>query len=237
VCPSTFEDGALGEAISLGFQEGTAMPYLSATVDGAQGDFLIDTGDRSTLTVFEDFSRKNAIEDHYKNFVNMITGEGVGGPISANVLRLRSFEFGAEKFTDFPTRFPSKADFSVENFAGNLGNGLLGTRNLIFDFPKKVMIILAQSGLGYRQYDRSGLWLVKGQSSFLVRGIVPKSPAGEAGIEVGDEILDVNGISFEHLFLPKVRRTLSSQILPAVNLRVSSKGLVKNVRIQLRDLF
>ncbi len=235
-CPASQEFSGAGQIIPLLFTNGSSMPSVMAKVDGTEGEFLLDTGDRTTLTVFENFSKQNRVEENYAKIINVITGEGVGGPIRADVLRLRSFDLGIENFQNFPTRFPLAKDFSVDGFAGNLGNGLLKTHHLIFDYQRKRMILLEPSGFGYQDYDRSGLWLVTRDDGVHVADVVTGSAAWRSGLTPGDILLDVDGVALDWWALPQLRLRLSSPRVQNLAVRVSRNGQPRDVVLSLFDL-
>lgn len=59
---------------------------IPAAVDGVHGSFIVDTGDRSSLTLFKHFAQAN---NFYRDAPvrNAVTGIGIGGPIYSDVLR------------------------------------------------------------------------------------------------------------------------------------------------------
>ncbi|MGZ3735933.1 MAG: PDZ domain-containing protein, partial [Bdellovibrionota bacterium] len=221
VCPPSHEFSGRGEILPLRLDADTATPVVSARIDGTAGDFIVDTGDRTTLTIFEDFTHRNALKDHYSRIINLITGEGVGGPIRADVLRLASFALGAMLFQDFPTRFPLAADFSAEGYAGSIGDGLLKTHDVVFDYAHGQLILLSPSGLSYQGYDRSGLWLVTNEKGFRVSDVVPQSAAWNAGIRKDDVLVSVGGKNFSQWNLPALREFLASPDAKTVSVRAS----------------
>ncbi|MGZ3672244.1 MAG: PDZ domain-containing protein, partial [Bdellovibrionota bacterium] len=162
-----------------------------------------------------------ALKDHYSRIINLITGEGVGGPIRADVLRLASFALGAMLFQDFPTRFPLAADFSAEGYAGSIGDGLLKTHDVVFDYAHGQLILLSPSGLSYQGYDRSGLWLVTNEKGFRVSDVVPQSAAWNAGIRKDDVLVSVGGKNFSQWNLPALREFLASPDAKTVSVRAS----------------
>jgi hypothetical protein len=113
---------------------------VSAAVDGVEGRFLVDTGDRWSLTLFKPFARAN---DFYRSALlrNAVTGIGIGGPIYSDVLRTNISIFGST-IPDVVTR-ASRDRGGV--FAGgmddaSIGNGLLKRFNIVYDYPNARMI-------------------------------------------------------------------------------------------------
>lgn len=114
---------------------GSFIPEIPAAVDGVHGTFVIDTGDRSSLTLFRGFAQAN---DFYRDAPvrNAITGIGIGGPIYSDVLRTTVSLFG----TTVPgvvTRVPRDRGgaFAQGTQAASIGTGLLKRFNIVYDYP------------------------------------------------------------------------------------------------------
>ncbi|HEV3091994.1 MAG TPA: alpha/beta fold hydrolase [Candidatus Cybelea sp.] len=123
-------------AVSLPFTSEDGLIHISAgAVDGVHGTFVVDTGDRTSLTLFRRFASEN---DFYRDAPvrNVVTGIGVGGLISSDVLRTTVSLFG----TTIPgvvTR-ASRDRGGAFAFGGDdasVGNGLLRRFNIVYDYP------------------------------------------------------------------------------------------------------
>ncbi len=118
------------------------IPMISMEVDGVFGDFTIDTGDKSTLTIFEPFL-ENMPENYQLGEVN-ITGYGVGGPIYGQEFVIGEVHLGdVISFLKVPARVPrnEKGRWSRTTHAGNIGGGLLTGHEVIFDFENNLFLI------------------------------------------------------------------------------------------------
>ncbi|HEX3369129.1 MAG TPA: retropepsin-like aspartic protease [Candidatus Cybelea sp.] len=108
---------------------------LPACVDGIEGRFIVDTGDRWSLTLFKHFAQANGF--YRKASVrNAITGIGIGGPVYSDVLRTSVSVFG----TTIPgvvTRASRDRGgvFASGSDDASIGNGLLRRFNIIYDYP------------------------------------------------------------------------------------------------------
>jgi hypothetical protein len=113
------------------------IPQIAAAVDGVPGTFVIDTGDRSSLTLFRRFAQAN---DFYRDAPvrNAITGVGIGGPIYSDVMRTSVSLFGAT-IPGVVTRASRDRGgvFATATQAASIGTGLLKCFNLVFDYPEK----------------------------------------------------------------------------------------------------
>jgi hypothetical protein len=207
-----------------------------ATVDGRPGFFALDTGDRSNLTIFQPFADASHIRDAYPKFVTAVTGQGINGPIHADVLRLNRFELSGAVFEDFPARFPPPQDFSSTKMSGSIGNGLLKAFNFFFDYPHRRLILLKQTRENYRNYDRSGLWLTHRTNGFMIDDIVAGSPAAALGLRPGNLIIRVDGVSVSKFSLPSFREHLSDPDVRSVHITVIGSRGLQNYTLRLADL-
>src|SRR5208337_2746593 len=82
-------------AIAIPFTLNEAdMPVLDGVVAGVTGRFLVDTGDRSALTLFGPFWRGHHLDKAMSPTVEAMTGYGIGGPIRSIVGRMPQFTIG-----------------------------------------------------------------------------------------------------------------------------------------------
>lgn len=187
------------------------MPELSAALDGRAGQFIIDTGDRSSLTLFGPFVEAQKLREAYRPRVRAITGRGVGGPIPADVFKAGRFSFGGVDLEGVTTRMPllTSGGFASDQFAGSIGNGVMRRFNVTFDYRGKTMYLTPNAAFsGADRYDRSGLWLSGHSRGFEVLSVVEGGPAADAGIQVGDLVTHVDGRPAASLSLIDVRDRL-----------------------------
>ena len=108
---------------------------VAAAVDGVDGTFMIDTGDRSSLTLFRHFAEAN---NFYRDAPvrNVITGIGIGGPVYSDVLRTTVSLFGIT-IPGVVTRASRDRGgaFAVGGGAASIGTGLLKRFNIVYDYP------------------------------------------------------------------------------------------------------
>lgn len=111
------------------------IPQVEAAVNGARGTFVIDTGDRSSLTLFRHFAQAH---DFYSKALmrNVVTGFGIGGPIYSDVMRTTVTLFGTT-IAGVVTR-ASRDKGGAFAFApqdASIGMGLLKRFNIVYDYP------------------------------------------------------------------------------------------------------
>ena len=115
------------------------MPQIPAAVNGVRGTFVIDTGDRSSLTLFRHFAQAH---DFYRNapIHNAITGVGIGGPIYSDVLPTTVVLFGST-IPGVVTRasLDKGGAFALAPQDASIGIGLLKRFNIVYDYPDKML--------------------------------------------------------------------------------------------------
>ena len=119
--------------------DGNGIPQVPATVDGVRGTFVIDTGDRSSLTLFRHFARAH---DFYAKapIRNAITGVGIAGPIYSDVLPTTVRLFGST-ISGVVTRasLDKGGAFAVAPQDASIGTGLLKRFNIVYDYPDRML--------------------------------------------------------------------------------------------------
>jgi len=168
-------------------------------------------------------------------------GTGVGGVTRGRVVRLASVELGGRSFLS-PTAGYSDTTagfLGVEWADGTVGAPILSRGSLVLDYPhRQVTLLPGASADEPFSYDASGLTLAAVAPSFdqvSVEHIVAHSPAYEAGVEVGDILIAVDGEPVTGATLDVVQATLRTAGAEPV-LDLSRGGQNRHVRIQLREL-
>ena len=119
-------------------------PVIKSEVTGIPTEFLVDTGDRSSFTLFRPFSKKHKISSYFsKNEV--ISGYGAGGPIPARLGKLPSLKLGENQVTlaNISSRLPvtQKGFFATSTLGGSVGNGILQDFIVSFNYRDKEMTL------------------------------------------------------------------------------------------------
>lgn len=166
-----------------------------------------------------------------------MTGFGIGGPIRAQVVRLRSLKFGPFEIGGMVTRFSLQRAGAFT--AGNIGGAILKQFTVTFDYTRRRLYFEKNRDFGRRDtYDRAGLWLSGAADghSFEVFDVVASGPAAEAGLKVGDHVLAIDGRGVESLRLIAARNELKDARRKSVRLTVQDDTGTREVAVRLRDL-
>jgi len=129
-------------------------------------------------------------------------GRGLNGPIDGHIGRLSSFKLGTFELTNVIASFPDTNTKSSKIMLqtgrqGNLGCEILKRFHVTFNYEEGY-VILKSNKKNFKQpfeRDMSGLSIRAGGekfSRFFVEVVEADSPASEAGVEAGDEIISIN---------------------------------------------
>lgn len=216
------------------------VPKIEAVVDSVPGEFIVDTGDRSSLTIFRPFQNAHRTLDAYPDHYEALTGWGIGGPIPATVVRARRVEVGGAVARGVLTRLPGEqsGEFNSPDVAGSIGTGLLRRFRVTFDYPDGALWLEPTPALETPDpCDRAGLWLARATNDLEVRHVVAGGPAAAAGLVVGDKIARVDGQDAVTLSLPALRLRLATDPPGTrVALDVRAGKSLRAVTLTLRDL-
>ncbi len=195
------------------------IPVVDGVVDGIAGRFLVDTGDRSSLTLFAPFVETNDLGARYPLTPEVTTGWGIGGPIPAHVTRIGALRVHQSDVPEVVTRLSTlKAGaFASSEEAGSIGTGVLKKFTVTFDYPNSRMFLRRNSLAGWRDtWDGAGMWLVRGSDGFEVFSVLKGGPADRAGIRPGDVITRINALDPSEQSLLDAREILSDMHAGAV---------------------
>lgn len=215
------------------------IPMVEGEIAGAKGLFVVDLGDRSSLTLFGPFWRAHRLDRAFGAGIIALTGYGVGGPVKGELVRVPEFVMAGVRVRSVVARLSlQKAGaFGTSAIAGSIGTGILKRFGVAFDYPQRQIVLHRDPGGDVPDpADRAGLWLGRHRGEFAVLDVIPKSPADLSGIKKGDIITAVDGAPTQRLDLFAVREELKSSARKAVFLTVKRDSRVSVIRIQLRDL-
>jgi hypothetical protein len=236
--PAAFDAKDAGVAIPFKFNGNTIE--IQASYGGIAGNYTIDTGSRSSVTLSAPFA---AAHNLYRGAtaVDAVTGWGIGGPTRSRVLRGQTLSLGPETVkkpvvevsTD---KLGAMADPSI---AGNIGAAILKRYVVTLDYGRQTMylkpVVTPVDDLD--TFDRAGLWINQAPDGLAVVDVTKGAPADQAGLKPGDVIVAVDGKPAKSLRLDKVRKQLRDQAPGTrVMLTVRRGGAQKDLAITLRDL-
>lgn len=236
--PSSFKYEGKGGILPITLEE--SHPHIKAKIDGQyEGNFVIDTGARSSLVLHTPFVQKYDLGAKTGKKIDVFSGIGIGGKAPGKVTRVKSIEIGKFNIPAPLTTLSSseKGAFASEKIDGNIGGGILKRFTVIFDYPNKQMILEPNANFSYEDdFDMAGLWLTKDNDTTKVDFVVKDSPADKAGIKEGDVVVKINGQWTNDLLLRDLREMLRAGQGKKVSLIINSEGKEKNIQLKLKRL-
>lgn len=236
--PASYSAPADAKVIPFGLYE-KAIPIVDGEIAGIKGRFLVDLGDRSSLTLFGPFWRAHHLDRVFGPGVVAITGYGLGGPIRGELIRVPEFTLAGVPVRGIVARLSLQRSgvFNSSALAGSIGTGILKRFRVTFDYPRRRMLLAEEAGRNVPdEADRSGLWLGRKGRQFEVFGVVPNSPAARGGIRAGDLISAINGVPTKRLDLFAIRDELKSPGKHTDSFTLERGSQSRIVTIALRDL-
>ncbi len=118
------------------------LPEIHAVIDGVAGKVLVDTGDRSSLTLFGPFAKHYGFFGRYPSKENIVTGYGLGGPVYGDVFTLPSLDVFGNHLTQVVTRASRQTGgvFASTADSASIGTGVLKRFNIVYDYPHDTII-------------------------------------------------------------------------------------------------
>jgi len=126
-------------------------PFIKTTINGLTANTLIDTGDRSALTITTRFLKHKSIARLFKGKPVIVTGYGIGGPIPARLSYLDSLNIGPSTgLVNVVSRAPTlPGGFnSIKGLDASIGNEILKQFNIGFDYKNKMIYLKKNRNFG-----------------------------------------------------------------------------------------
>jgi hypothetical protein len=203
-----------------------------------EGLFEIDTGSDGALSINSPFVTKHALAQSLKDqFAG--SNSGLGGESKAIDARIGSFSLGRYMVASPIVSLSQSTEgaLSVEDNDGPIGNEILHRFRVVLDYSRRSMMLEPNSHLSDPfENDMSGIALDsegKDCHVFKVVGVEEKSPAAEAGIVVGDEIIAVDGKPANQFISTQIEKLLMQDGAER-SLTLRRDGKARVVKIKLR---
>lgn len=234
--PGTFNYPRKGWLLQPQINRLPAYPFIIQELQTKSYPLLIDIGAGLNLLFSERFAQEAGVLD--KTRKSWITsGEGIGGQIELRLTVLRSIRIGPYRFKKIPiTIFDDR--YNVTNYphwAGLIGNDLMRRFNIILNYPAgEIHLRPNRFYLDDFDYAYIGMELYLIDGSIRIGFVANNSPAQEAGLQVGDEIVAINKIVSGKLDAYKSELAHASKKVTIIykrNGKIEST-LVKTIRIR-----
>ena len=207
-----------------------------------KGKFVLDTGSGSCFSLNIPFAEENKILESMPVTYKKLSYGAASDELLSNNGRLASVQIGKYIF-DNPTanvKETTKGTYMSTNRSGVIGNQVLSRFNTVYDFGGKKMYIVPSTKIKDPFIAQAnGMSITYGDANFtnlVVRIVTEKSPAADAGIKVGDEIITVNGVNAITMGLYKLLEIINVPGQKIAMTLKQSDGSEKKVNFVTRDI-
>jgi clan AA aspartic protease (TIGR02281 family) len=231
---------ATNKAVLASENYGNLLTVL-AEVDGIPARLIVDTGAGQSLILHPWFVEKKKLRQRYPKRLSVVTGGGLLGLMRGEYVRVQTLKLGDCTLTNVLADFDSKKPTRPGDIAGYIGAGILRRFNLSFDSASQRMFFEPNAGFAVNPPPpacvRSGLVCLPDGTNWIVKDVIPGSPAAEAGVRLEDRLLEIDGHAVQPLKLGEVKSFFQAVPGTPVRLRVQTNGeSPREAILTLRDL-
>lgn len=204
---------------------------------------VIDTGAGHALLIDKSYDNKIQLPE---KVLRAQLGRGLNGVINGSLGRIDKVRFGKYELDNVLASFPDSLGFGVKFAArnerqGNIGCELLRRFRVTFNYADRYMVLkpVKRRLKETFEHDMSGMELrAKGTDlrKFYIDKVIEGSPAWEAGLQEGDEVLFINNKSSDELVISEVYKLLQKGEGKEISLLVRRKGAIQFARFQLKRM-
>ena len=208
--------------------------------DTFTGKVMVDTGSGGTISFNTPFATENDLLVKMGNYYERETQSLSTVSSRIYTTMLANLNISDYQFSAVPAIIATAETgaLSWSGPMGILGNGVLKRFNVFIDL-KQQMMSLEPNRLYHEMFEVncSGVELVMDDAfqKVIIDHVYVGSPAHEAGLKVGDEIVQIDGASASYFRLPQIRSMLS-QDGKEVEILIDRKGELHSYHFILQPL-
>ncbi|CAN5473412.1 hypothetical protein BH10BAC4_BH10BAC4_16980 [soil metagenome] len=232
--PEYFHPSKKFQVLPISIQD--TKPYVQLPVhinetNSVMAKLLIDTGASHGIVL--DPSTDPNIVIPPKHITSLI-GRGIGGLITGQIGRIKAVDIGKYRIADVIANFPDGNSY-IDTLKrsdvfrnGSLGGEILSRFTTIYNFPSgKIYFRKNASFHGKFNFNMSGLtFKAKGARlrKFEITDVRKDSAAEKVGIQNGDELVSINGLSVDNLSLNNINGFFNSKAGRKVRMEILRNG-------------
>jgi hypothetical protein len=226
-----------GNGVRIPIEPKPSQIEVRASIDGASGVFLIDTGDEASLTVEQRFVSQHNLVKQMSPRYHGYTGSGVGGAEPTSYYgRVEALRIGEVEVNHVIASLCDGQAISGDN-AGNIGTRILRQFNITFDVPHGALYFEKNSNWGKPDvFNRAGIVVDSIQQDQRVMNVLPGSPAEIAGVVIGDIVMEIDGRAPNDNPLQKDDPAFLQPVGTVVHLTIQREGKIRKIDVTLGDL-
>ena len=182
------------DAVSVPLRLVGNIPQVELRFDEFSAWVELDTGSSGEIDLNTPFVEKNRLRERYPKRLAMPTGVGVGGVTYGEAVRIEKLQLGPFTLNKPVLRLSQQtrgADASSQ-VGGRLGAEILSRFRVTFDYGNKCLYLTPNAHFSDPfVFSRSGLLPLREGGDWIVFDVLPDSPASDAGVRAGDQLLMV----------------------------------------------
>jgi predicted aspartyl protease len=228
-----------GKGVRVPLVFNAKTPVVPAAADGIAGRFVVDTGSTGALTLRRPFVEDHGLEAHHPSALR-IKSIGAAGPFETILMRLDRFDIGESRIDRPATRFASieKEGLPFTDVAGGIGYEILRQFVITFDYRRGELWFERSSAFGTRTgQGGAGFQAVRMEGAgFGVTTVLPNTAAAVAGLQVGDVITEVDGLSTVSMSQGEFAERMRRPVGTLVRLGTIRDGMLRPIALTLKDV-
>lgn len=216
------------------------VPAVRAAADEIPGVFLVDTGSVGAITLRHSFVEEHRLEARHPSPLRIKT-IGAAGSFETILTRLDSFDVAGSRIERPAVRLPLAADQGLPfaDVDGSIGYEILRQFVITFDYPAHNIRFERSKAFGARTGGGSaGFQAVKETGEgFKVTTVLPNTAASDAGVQLGDLIVAIDGSSTAMISLSDLAVLLRRPPGSLLNFDIVREGNKRSLQLKLKDVF
>lgn len=197
--------------------------------------FYFDTGAGLCMLLNEDLVKDSALL-RSKRKLYPTEAEGLGGKKSMSLTVVKEVRVGPYRFRNVPV-YVFDDEFGVTSYpvlGGLIGNDILRRFNVILNYPEQQIYLRPNKHyLDSFDYSYTGLGMYLIEGAITVTDIMDKSPAEEAGFQIGDIVVGVENDLSGNI---QSYKTLLQNARTRIKVLISRKGELMVITIKVKSI-
>ena len=146
---------------------------------------------------------------------------------------MESLKFGELKITSIPVYF---TDLPAVFNGLLLGKAFLEHFKISLNFMDNEAVFFPQDQNFEHNIFSTGMSLKKEAGKTIIRGIWQDSPAEQSGLQVGDEIMEINGRQTQNLTLLDMTGILENDAVTTIDIKLKTKKGIRFLKLRKQKL-
>lgn len=216
--------------------------YLSCMIMNEKNELflselLLDTGANIPVII----KNKTPQEINLSNYIDAEIGEGLSGPMYAQVSRIKKIFFDTIQFNNVITAFNETPitfkDVNENTLDGNIGNDILSRLDVLYAFPENAFYYKKTNKI-YEPFDFTINNIILLENKTIDGGFVIKSIAGNsapllAGLQKNDIILRIDNHKCANMKIEDALYLLNKRIGKKINLQFKRNDVKQKVSYKI----